>query len=164
MIHNAEFWVALAFVIFFVVLWKKIASAVTSMLDQRAEKVRAELREAQHLREEAEQLLARAQKQQQEALADAEKIVAHARSEAERLGVKATADVEDQLNRRRAQALEKIAQAETAALQEVRNLTVDIAMAATGRLLAEQLQSAQAGMLADALVDHAIAELSPKLH
>ncbi|HET8995993.1 MAG TPA: ATP synthase F0 subunit B, partial [Acetobacteraceae bacterium] len=42
-------WVAIAFVIFFLVFGKKLWGALAQMLDDRAEKVRAELDEASRL-------------------------------------------------------------------------------------------------------------------
>jgi len=55
-------WVALAFVIFFVLFGKKLWSALAAMLDDRAAKVRTELDEAARLRREAEAMLRDAEK------------------------------------------------------------------------------------------------------
>ena len=46
MLMAPEFWVAVAFIIFMVLVWKKASAAIGSMLDARAEKIRAELDEA----------------------------------------------------------------------------------------------------------------------
>jgi F-type H+-transporting ATPase subunit b len=70
------------------------------------------------------------------------------------------AELEASMKRREAQAMDKIAQAEAAALQEVRNLTVDLAVAASGRVLAQRLDESQGGKLIDA----AIADLPGRLH
>jgi len=56
--------------------------------------------------------------------------------------------------------MDKIAQAEALALQEVKNLTVDIAVAAGGRLLAQNLDAQQSAKLIDA----SIADLRRNLH
>jgi F0F1-type ATP synthase membrane subunit b/b' len=58
------------------------------------------------------------------------------------------------------QALEKINQAEAAALRAVREATVDLAITATGDLLAKRLD----GPEGNALVDAAIQELNQKLN
>ena len=57
-------------------------------------------------------------------------------------------------------AIERIAQAEAAAVAEVRIRAVDVAMQATERVLLEKMTPKQA----DALIDAAIAELPSKLH
>jgi F-type H+-transporting ATPase subunit b len=56
-------------------------------------------------------------------------------------------------------AIDKIAQAEAAAVQEVREIAVDLAIAATEKILAEKVR----GDLSDRLVDKAIGELPQKL-
>lgn len=160
MIGKPEFWVALAFVIFVALLWKKIAGAFTGMLDARANKIRAELDEAQRLREEAQALLASYQRRQRDAEKEAEEIVSHAKEEAERLRRQGAADLEASLKRREAQAVERIAQMEAAAVQEVRTLTVDLAIAASRKLLSENLPQSQQ----DALVAQAIDELPKHLN
>ena len=50
-------WVALAFIVFFVLFGRKLWGALAAMLDDRAAKVRAELDEAARLRSEAEAML-----------------------------------------------------------------------------------------------------------
>lgn len=160
MFSKPEFWVAVSFVIFMALLWKKIVAAFTGMLDARTEKIRQELDEAQRLREEAQSLLASYQRRQRDAQKEAEEIIAHAREEAERLRRQAAVDLENSLKRREAQAMDRIAQAETAAMQEVRSLTVDLAIAASRKLLSENMPQAQQ----DALVSQAVAELPKHLN
>jgi F-type H+-transporting ATPase subunit b len=160
MFQAAEFWVALATIIFAVFAFRPAAKAVTAMLDDRADKIRQELEEAQRLREDAQATLASYQRRQRDALKEAEDIIAHAREEAERLRLHSTADLEAAMKRREAQAIDKIAQAEALALQEVKSLTVDIAVAAGSRLLAQNLDAQQSAKLIDA----SIADLRRNLH
>jgi F-type H+-transporting ATPase subunit b len=160
MFQAAEFWVALATIIFAVLAFRPGAKAVTAMLDDRADKIRQELEEAQRLREDAQATLASYQRRQRDALKEAEDIIAHAREEAERLRLHSTADLEAAMKRREAQVIDKIAQAEALALQEVKNLTVDIAVAAGGRLLVQNLDAQQSAKLIDA----SIADLRRNLH
>src|SRR5579862_6830319 len=68
-------WVAIAFVVFFVLFGKKLWTVVRDLLDQRAETVRAELAEAQRLRTEAEAMLRDARTRRETALADAQKLL-----------------------------------------------------------------------------------------
>jgi F-type H+-transporting ATPase subunit b len=105
-------------------------------------------------------MLASYQKKQRDALKEAETIVANAKAEAERLTRQAEANLDDLLKRREQQAVERIAQAENEALREVRNQAIDVAVAATRHLIAENLSPAQAA----ALVDAAIQDLPNRLH
>jgi F-type H+-transporting ATPase subunit b len=63
------------------------------------------------------------------------------------------------MKRREQQALDRIAQAEAQALADVRNLAADLAVAATQKILTENLDPAKA----EALVSDAIAELPRRL-
>lgn len=160
MLHTPEFWVAVSFVIFVALVWKKASAAIASLLDGRAEKIRAELDEAERLHKDAQALLNSYQRRQADALKEAEAVLAHAREEAARLRAQAGADLESSLKRREAQAMDRIAQAEAAAVSEVRNLTVDVAIGASRRILAGGLQAVQA----DRLIEQSIAELPKHLH
>ncbi|MDE0809758.1 MAG: F0F1 ATP synthase subunit B [Alphaproteobacteria bacterium] len=154
-----ELAVAVAFVIFVVlVLWKGMAK-ITVGLDKRADQIRAQLDEAQKLREEAQAVLAGYQRQQRDALAEAEEIISHAKEEAERMKVDAAATLATTLKRREEQAVDRIAQAEAKALQDVRNQAVDLAIAATGMLIGESMTSDVQGRL----IGDATGELSTKL-
>ena len=160
LIHDPEFWVAVAFVIVVVGVGYKVAPSIAKALDDRAARIKAELDEAQRLREDAQRTLAEYQRKQRDALKEAEAIIAQAKSEAERIGKQAIADLEAAIERRTRQAEEKIAQEQQKALAEVRGAAVDIAIAAARQIIAQQLD-AQAG---GALIDRAIAALPQQLH
>jgi F-type H+-transporting ATPase subunit b len=160
LIEDPTFWVAVAFVIFVAAAFKKVRDGLNSALDGRAARIKAQLDEARQLREEAQAALAEYQRKVRDAAAEAKAIVDHARVEAERLRERARADQEHALKRREQLAIEKIAQAEAEALEQVRNQAVDLAVAATARLLAENMDENQAGRL----INEAIQELPDKLH
>ncbi len=158
--RDAEFWVLVAFVVAVAFLIYKVRDIVTGALDGRAAKIKSELDEAQRLREEAQTKLAEYQRKQRDALQEAEAIVAYAKAEAERVAAQGARDLEAAVERRRRLATEKIALAEAKALAEVRNTAVDLAIAAVGHVLAQDLDAARRG----ALIDEAIAALPPTLH
>ena len=106
------------------------------------------------------QEVSEANRKLREATREAEGILAHARADAERLRAQSAESLEASLKRREQNALDKIAQAETRAVDEVRGRAVEVAIAATARLLSEQMDGAQG----DKLVDEAIAEVGRKLH
>ncbi len=156
---DATFWVALAFVLFVALIGKKGYQLITQALDQRAQRIKTELDEAVRLREEAQALLAGYQRQQRDAVGEAEEIVERAKAAAVRIAEQAEIDLAAALERRTRLAEIKISQAESQALAEVRNLAVDMALAATRRLMDENLDENRA----EALIDEAIAELGGKL-
>lgn len=159
-IGDPEFWVAIAVIIAIAgVVWKT-SPLIGKALDDRAGKIRAELDEARRLREDAQRLLADYQRKQRDGLKEAEQIVALAKSEAERAAAEAARELAAALERRQAQALEKIALAESKAVAEVRHIVVDVAVAAVRRMLAQELDAGRRSRL----IDDAIAELPQLLH
>jgi F-type H+-transporting ATPase subunit b len=136
-----------------------MSRAITTALDERAARIRGELDEARRLREEAERLLADYQRKEREATADAQAIVAHAREEAERIAVQSARDLDQALRRRQLLAEERIAQAESKAVDEIRAVAVDVAIAAAREVIAAQTDERRGG----ALIDSAIAALPQRL-
>ncbi len=156
---EAEFWVAVGFLVFVAAVAKRAYRIITGALDQRAARIKAELDEAVRLREEAQALLASYQRKQRDAAHEAEEIVEHAKKEAARIAEQAESDMKATIERRGRLAEAKIARAEAQALEEVRNMAADAALGAARRLVAENLDQARA----KTLLDEAIAELDDKL-
>lgn len=158
--HNTVFWAGVAFVILVVLVYRPAKRFLTGALDERIARIREEIEEAQRLREEAQSTLAAYQRRQREALQEAEKIIEHAREEAERTRARAEAELDEALKRREQQAAEKIAQAEAAALEDIRSRAVDLAVGATAKVLEQKLS----GKTGEKTVSDAIKGLSDKLH
>lgn len=154
-----DFWVAIAFLIVVGIGYKRVIKDVGAMLDKRAETIRNKLDTARLLREEAQQLFAEYQRKQRDMIRDAESIISHACAESERQKTEALSELERVTQRRTAQALSRIAQAETQARDEVRDLAVTIALDATSRILAENMDRERGG----ALIDQTIEELPLRL-
>ena len=159
MLQDPTFWVAVAFVIFVIAVFKPIKGALIGGLDAKIEEIRREVEEAEKLREEAQSLLANYQRQQRQAMQDAENIVARAKEEAGRHRAEADEAMKEMVRRQEEQAREKIAQAEAAAIQEVKSMAVDLAMAASEKLLADRL----VGDEGSRLIDKSISEIPQKL-
>ncbi|MGB1876269.1 MAG: F0F1 ATP synthase subunit B [Rhodospirillaceae bacterium] len=160
MFTDPSFWVGLAFVLVVGFLAKPIMRSVSGSLDARADKIRSQIEEARKLREEAQALLAEYQRKQRDALSEAESIVAQAKEEASRMRAQAETDLEQSIERRKAQALDRIAQSEAQAIASVRNTAVDVAVAAAEKLITDQMT----GDRQAALVDQSIKDLADRLN
>jgi F-type H+-transporting ATPase subunit b len=158
-LHEAEFWVLVAAVIFVIVVFKPVSRALIGGLDARAARIRGELDEARRLREEAERLVADYKARQQAAGAEAEAIVAQARAEAERIAAQSAHDLELALERRQRMAEDRIAQAEAKALDEVRAVAIDVAIAAAREVITGQIDDRRGSTL----IDEAIVALPQRL-
>jgi F-type H+-transporting ATPase subunit b len=159
LLGDPEFWVLLAVLVFAVIVWRPGRRYIVGTLDERAMRIRGELEEARKLREEAERLLAEYQTKQREAAAEAQAIVAHAREEAERIAAQAARDLQQSLERRQRLAEERIAQAESKAMDEIRAAAVDVAIAAAREVIVSELDERRGA----ALLDTAIASLPQRL-
>jgi F-type H+-transporting ATPase subunit b len=158
---EAEFWVAIAFVIFVAVLgYLRAHKRLVGSIDERRNRIKAELDEAARLKADAQTLLAQYQHKLQEAEREAQAIVESAKSEAERLAAEAEAKMEDFVARRSKMAESKIAQAEAQALADVRSAAAEAAASAAEIILARTAKD----KVADALVAKGIAELKEKLN
>lgn len=160
-LHNTNFVVTLAFILFVgILLYAKVPAKIAALLDARAAQIKAELEEARTLRDEAKTLLASYEKKQKEVQEQADRIVSAAKEEANAAATQAKADLKTAIARRLAAAEEQIGAAEKGAIREVREKAISVAVAAAGDLLSKQMTAEGAS----ASIDAAIAQVEAKLH
>ena len=160
LMHDAKFWVGVSFVIFMALFFKYGMKFVTKGLDERGQKISDELAQAKRLREEAAEVLASYKKREAEALKDAKELLTHARAEADRLKIQAEQSLKENVERRITQANEKIARAESEAIETIRAQIVDTAITAVKKVIVEQLASDGK----DPSVQAAISQISRIVH
>ena len=161
MLYEAEFWVAVAFVLFLGVLaWFGVPRTAFTALDARRARIAAELDEARRLRDEAQAVLAESQRKRRDAEQEAQAIIALAKGEAEQLATEARTKVEEFVARRTKMAESKIMQAERQALADVRASAADAAVAAAEKVL----RAATEGQIADRLIAQGITDLKSKFN
>ena len=157
---EAEFWVAVAFVVFLALLgYFQTHKLLVKSIDERRNRIKAELEEAAQIKAEARALLAQYQRKLQEAEREALAIVASAKSEAERLAAEAEAKMEEFVARRTTMAENKIVQAEAQARADVRAAAAEAAVAAAETILARTVKD----KVADDLIAKGVADLKDKL-
>src|SRR5262249_8864792 len=136
--YEAELWVAVAFIIFALLLWRLGAHrSLIASIDARGGKIRDELAEAQRLKAEAQKLLAEYQKKKRDAETEAASIIAQAKAEADDIAADAKARTEEFVARRTKMAAMKIAQAEQQALADVRSAAAEAAVKASEKVIGE---------------------------
>jgi F-type H+-transporting ATPase subunit b len=160
-LNNTEIVVAIGFAIFVgVLLYYRVPALIARKLDERAVRIKAELDEARALREEAQALLASYERRQKEVKGQAEDIVVAARAEAEKAAEAAKEDIRRSVARRLQTATEQIAAAEQAAIRQIRDQAVTVAVAAAGDVIRAGMRDQDA----DKLIDASITEVGSKLH
>lgn len=161
MFFEAEFWVAVAFVLLMAVLgYFGIHRTVLKALDNRAARIKAELDDARRLKDEAAKLLAEYKARRAKAEGEAQEIIASAKAEAERIAAEAKTKMEDFVTRRTKTAENKIALAEAQALADVRAAAANAAVAAAATIMSQSVK----GQVADDLLSKGIAEVRAKLN
>lgn len=156
---TAELILLIALAVLVVAVWRPATRAIFGGLDSRAERIRAELEGAQRLREEAQAMLAQYQRKLHEAEAHAKTIVDHALEEVQRAERHSRTQIEQTLQRRTQQAMDRIAAAEGRALQDVRAQAASLSVDATRALLRANLE----GDRARAVMNDALDEVRAKL-
>ena len=160
LLQDAEVWIAIGMAVFFAVLIRaKVPGLAMKALDDRGAKIQAELNEALRLREEAQVLLVSIKHEREAAERLGAEIIANAEADAKRMRAEAQVRLEDQIQRRRAMAERRIANAEVQAALDVKAAAANAAADLAERLLADRLH----GMTSDPLIDRAVADLAGKL-
>lgn len=158
---EAEFWVAVAFVILMgVFVYVGVPRTVAQALDHRRDRIKAELDDARRLKEEAAKLLAEYKARAASAEKEAQDIIASAKAEAERIAAEAKTKMEDFVARRTKTAESKIALAEAQAVADVRAAAANAAVAAASTIMSQSVK----GGIADDLLAKGIAEVRAKLN
>ena len=161
MFADPTFWVAVSlFGLIAVLVYFKLPALVAKQLDQRSERIAKELEEAHRLREEAQALAAEYQRKLADAVKAAEAILEQAKADGLAAAEQVRAALELALERRQALALTRIEQAEVEALKDVREATIDAAIAAASAIMAKQIT----GPKADELIDASIRDLRRHLN
>lgn len=160
-LKNTDFVVLLAFIAFIAVLvYFKVPGMIGGLLDKRAAGIKADLDEAKSLREEAQSILASYERKQKEVASQAQSIVEHAKKEAVEAAEAAKVDLKATIARRLAAAEDQIKSAEVAAVNEVRNTAVTVAIGAAQDLIAKKMTATDGNKL----IDDAIKDVEANLH
>ncbi|MCP5075427.1 MAG: F0F1 ATP synthase subunit B [Rhodobacteraceae bacterium] len=160
-LNNTDFVVTIAFLLFVaLVIYLKVPGKIGGLLDNRAAAIQSELDEARALREEAQSILASYERKQKEVAEQAEHIVSTAKAEATAAGEQAQVDLKASIARRLQAAQDQIASAEAAAVKEVRDTAISVAVSAASDVINKGMSSDDAG----GLIDAAIKDVGDKLH
>ncbi|MFT6659486.1 ATP F0F1 synthase subunit B [Maritalea sp.] len=156
----ATLWIFIGLLTFLgILIYFGVPKTVLGLLDSKVQKIADDLNDAKQLREEAQSLLAEYERKRQAAEEEAQEIIDAAKSEAVRLTQEAQTALEDLITRRTKAVEEKIAQAESQAIADVRARSADIAVEAARHVLMDKM-----GEKGDDLVAQAIKDVSASLN
>jgi F-type H+-transporting ATPase subunit b len=159
MTFDATFFAFVAFAIFFVVLvLLGVPRMILTALDARSQAIAKELHEARRMREEAEKLLAEYQAKHAQAEAEAKAIVETAKEQAAVVAEDTRQSMMAAMARREKQVDDRIANAETKAVDEVRAAAAEAAIAAAERMIRERMNDDTQA----ALIEEGVGEMKRK--
>ena len=148
-------WVAVGFIVFIMLVWRKAGAALVGMLDERSKKISGELKEAAALRDEALEELQAYQRLHREAAEEVKSILKAAEITAQRIRETAEINVVAAIKRREQQADAKIKAAEASMIAELRESAAKLAVATATEIITGKLDE-KSNL---ALVDSAAAEI-----
>jgi F-type H+-transporting ATPase subunit b len=148
-------WTLVAFGLTFLVLKRYIFGPVQSAIDERRERVRASLAEADRAREEARRLLEEHRQLRAGARQEAEDILAEARRVAESMRDRVREETEQDRQRRIEETRKQIAAETQRALEEIRAEVADLALVAAEKVTRKSLDDSDQRRL----IEEAIREL-----
>ena len=119
-------WVAIAFVIFIGLVWRKASKAITGILDNKSLLIENELKEAKSLKEEALEELRKSLQSQKNISNEAEQIIKDAQDAAKKIREDANVSCSEIIKRREEQAKQKIMALETEAVNNIKKITGSI--------------------------------------
>ena len=121
-------WVAIAFLIFIALIWKKTSKAVRSILDDRSALIQNELSVAKSLKEEAMEELRKSLQMQKNSSEEFNEIIKEAKEAAKK--IKEDADVKsiEIIKRREEQAKQRILAFENEAIKEIKRVSGTVAV------------------------------------
>ena len=158
---QAEFWVAVAFVLLMGVFgYFGVHRTILQALDHRRDRIKKELDDARRLKEEATKLVAEYRARRASAEREAQDIITNAKADAERIAAEAKAKMEDFVARRTKTAESKIAQAESQAIADVRAAAAEAAVTAASSIMTQSVK----GSVADGLIAKGIQDVRSKLN
>ena len=134
-------WVLIAFILFFVLVGKKLWSALTTNLDQRKKMIENELNEAKKLREEAQAELNASLKKQKEINKQVLDIINDAKSTAKQIETDALKKSNIIIKRKEEQAKQKINNAQVEALNNIKNISAELSVKSAKVYIQNELDS-----------------------
>ena len=132
-------WVAIAFILFFVLVWKKGKEAILSLLDERTSLIEKELNEAKSLKEEALEELRLALQNQKNVSDEAESIIKDAKETANKIQEEANLKSLEMIKRKEEQAKQKILSLEAESIKKIRDVTSRIVIESSKIYIKEKL-------------------------
>jgi len=141
MFFDETAWVAIAFVLFIILVWKKGSQAITSMLDNRSLLIENELNQAKSLKEEALEELRQTLQIQKSISEEADNLIKEAKENAKKIIEEAKVKSSEIIKRKENQANQKILALETEAINNIKKISSNIIIESSKTYINQKLNA-----------------------
>ena len=141
---DATFWVAISFIIFFVVLiYLKIPQKISEVLNKLILDIKNEIEESEKLRSESKILLDNAQNKLDSAQSESKKILEQTKKESDELVIEMNDKFYQSSEIKKNLGESKITQMKEAALKEIKNVSVKIAIDSVKKIITTSIDKSK---------------------
>ena len=127
-LHSETFWVAVAFIIFVILAYKKTKNILIETLDKRIEEIKKKINDTKKIKIEAETNLKEAKVNLEKIINNKKKIIDDAGNEADMIKDKILKEGELYSNRSKKKILDRIEQTKYQAVTDIRKLALEVSI------------------------------------
>jgi F-type H+-transporting ATPase subunit b len=143
------FWLVVTFIALFLIMWKIAVPRIANSLEARQKRIEDFLDRAADAKKEAEETLAAYERAMQKARAEAQAMIGEASKKISDEAEAREAELTERLNRKFAESDAEIKQAIDGAMDNVREIAIDVAAEALARLTGEKPDDANLAKAVD---------------
>tara|TARA_B100000242_G_scaffold178295_1_gene127892 strand:- start:39 stop:536 length:498 start_codon:yes stop_codon:yes gene_type:complete len=157
---DSTFWVAVSFFLFFIgLIYLKVPQKINSLLNKLILDIKNEIDESEKLRTEAKLLLENAQKKLDTAQSTSNEILDQAKKDSDRLIIELNDKFHKSSEIKKNSAESKIAQMKDAAIKDIKNASIKIAIESVKRIITTSVDKSKLDALFQKNLDETNEEL-----
>jgi len=160
--QSLAFWSVVSFALLFLLLKKYAFPPILEALEERENKIRTEISDAEKLRQEAQELKADLEKELKNAHEKANTIVQMAGDESKKIQEKTIQETQAKVRQMQNDAEQEIQIAQNKLLNEIRGYTAALTIAATEKVLKKSLGDEDKKRLVDESIEDVLREMDSK--
>jgi F-type H+-transporting ATPase subunit b len=160
--QSLAFWSVVSFALLFLLLKKYAFPPILEALEERENKIRTEISDAEKLRQEAQELKTDLEKELKNAHEKANTIVQMAGDESKKIQEKTIQETQAKVRQMQSDAEQEIQIAQNKLLNEIRGYTAALTIAATEKVLKKSLGDEDKKRLVDESIEDVLREMDSK--
>ena len=160
--HSLIFWSLVSFALLFFLLKRFAFPPILEVLEERENKIRSEIGDAEKLRQEAEELKADLEKELKNAHEKANTIIQMAGDESKKIQEKSIQETQAKVRQMQNDAEQEIQITRNKLLNEIRSYTAALTIASTEKVLKKSLNDEDKNRLIDESIEEVLREMESR--